>query len=69
MAETVFAPLWVFLVFGEVPSVATFVGGSLLVFAICVHSIVTVRANQGPKEECEPANMDGKALEDQGAKI
>ncbi len=35
--EVPFSPLWVWLAFGEVPPLASFLGGSLVIAAICWH--------------------------------
>lgn len=39
LLETVFAPIWVWLIFNERPSNASLIGGSILVTALVAHSI------------------------------
>ena len=38
LAETIFAPLWVWLFLNEIPPMSVFIGGSIIVFAIIVKS-------------------------------
>lgn len=38
LLETVLAPIWVWLVFAEVPTTATLVGGTILIVALLAHS-------------------------------
>jgi len=46
--EPVFNPFWVFLVFAEKPGINTVAGGLIIVLAVVVSSIFTVR-NRGLK--------------------
>ncbi|MDZ7760400.1 MAG: DMT family transporter [Desulfovermiculus sp.] len=43
IVETVFAPIWVWFVLGEVPPGMTFVGGGLIVLTLVVHSWMGMR--------------------------
>jgi len=38
LLETVLAPIWVWLIFSEIPSETTIIGGSIVLFAIAGHS-------------------------------
>lgn len=38
LLETILAPVWVWLIFGEVPSAASLVGGTIMVTALIAHS-------------------------------
>lgn len=44
--EAVLGPLWVWLGVGEVPPVATFIGGAIVLATLVVHSILGLRAYQ-----------------------
>jgi drug/metabolite transporter (DMT)-like permease len=44
MVEPVFNPVWVFLGYGEVPTLTAIIGGLIILGAIVVRSLVT----QGP---------------------
>jgi drug/metabolite transporter (DMT)-like permease len=48
LLETVLAPLWVWLVFSEEPSVATLVGGAIILVALVWHSTHTMRKDAIP---------------------
>jgi len=39
LLETVLAPVWVWLIFAEVPSTASLIGGAIMVVALVAHSI------------------------------
>ncbi len=39
LTETIFAPLWVWLVLSEIPPSSVFIGGSIIIFAIIVKSL------------------------------
>ena len=39
LLETVVGPLWVWYVIGEEPGVRTFIGGSVIVFALFLHAL------------------------------
>ena len=43
LLETVLAPLWVWLIFSEVPTTTTFIGGTIILTAILTHSIWQLR--------------------------
>lgn len=43
LIETLLGPLWVWLALGELPPAATFVGGTLIVVTIAVHSWLALR--------------------------
>ena len=48
LMETVCGPLWVFLRFGDAPSVWTLAGGAVLIVALAVHEIVGLREMRPP---------------------
>jgi drug/metabolite transporter (DMT)-like permease len=48
LLETVLAPVWVWLVFSEEPSVATLVGGAIILVALVWHSTHTMRKDAIP---------------------
>ncbi|MCL6706761.1 DMT family transporter [Pseudomonas sp. R2.Fl] len=39
LLETVLAPVWMWLIFGEVPATATLIGGTIIVAALAAHSL------------------------------
>ena len=41
--ELVFAPLWVWLAVAELPLLETFIGGAIIVLAICGQAVITTR--------------------------
>jgi len=41
--ELIFAPLWVWLAVAELPLVETFIGGAIIVLAICSQAVITAR--------------------------
>ncbi len=41
--ELIFAPLWVWLAVAELPLVETFIGGAIIVLAICGQAVITAR--------------------------
>lgn len=43
LSETVFAPIWVWVGVGEVPSNLTLIGGGVVLFAVVVHCLVSLR--------------------------
>lgn len=43
-AETVFAPLWIYLIFAEVPRMTSLVGGGLILTAIVIKAVGAVNA-------------------------
>ena len=44
LLEAVFAPVWVFLAFGDVPSMWTFIGGGLLLATLAGHELAGAHA-------------------------
>ena len=48
LLETVLGALWVWMVIGETPAVATLVGGLILVAVLAAHSVATLRSLDGP---------------------
>ena len=44
LLETVLAPLWVYLAFGEVPGYGTMIGGGILLITLVAHGFLSVRA-------------------------
>ncbi len=43
LLETIFGPLWVWLVIREQPSIETIIGGSIIILTIAVHSIFVLK--------------------------
>ena len=43
LLETVLAPIWVWIIFEEVPTERTFIGGTIVILAILLHSVWQVR--------------------------
>jgi drug/metabolite transporter (DMT)-like permease len=43
LLETIFGPLWVWLVIHEQPSIETIIGGTVIIATIAVHSILALR--------------------------
>ena len=66
LMETILGPLWVFLVFGELPPVLTLVGGSLLIAALAAHEYASARAGAEPGDPPPKATAFDAAL-DKGA--
>lgn len=48
LLETVLAPVWVWIGVGEVPSVATIIGGAIVVGALAAHSALGIRRSKPP---------------------
>jgi len=48
LLETVLGPVWVWLVIGEAPLAATFLGGAIIVATLAVHSLVGLRRQPRP---------------------
>ena len=46
LLETVLAPVWMWMIFREVPSMATLLGGTLIIGALLVHSLAGLHARQ-----------------------
>ena len=50
LLETVLGPYWVWLVIGEAPSTRAFIGGSILIGALILHSALALRGTRsGPR--------------------
>ena len=43
LLETIFGPLWVWLVIKEQPSIETIIGGSIIISTIAIHSALNLR--------------------------
>ena len=43
LLETIFGPLWVWLVVHEQPSIETIIGGSIIILTIAVHSVFVLK--------------------------
>tara|TARA_Y100000590_G_scaffold45801_1_gene48691 strand:+ start:1193 stop:2053 length:861 start_codon:yes stop_codon:yes gene_type:complete len=43
LLETIFGPLWVWLVIHEQPSIETIIGGSIIILTIAIHSIFVLK--------------------------
>ena len=43
LLETIFGPLWVWLVIHEQPSIETIIGGIVIIFTIATHSVLALR--------------------------
>ena len=43
LLETIFGPLWVWLVIKEQPSVETIIGGSIIIATIALHSLLSLK--------------------------
>ncbi len=46
LLETVLAPVWVWMIFSEVPSRNSLIGGTILIVALVVHSVWQIRARR-----------------------
>lgn len=46
LIETIFGPIWVWLVLSEVPSGSTMIAGVLIVGALIMHTLLSLRAHQ-----------------------
>ncbi|TPW31930.1 DMT family transporter [Pararhizobium mangrovi] len=46
LLETILAPVWVWLIFGEVPTTATLSGGAIMIAALAAHSVWQVRRSR-----------------------
>ena len=65
--EDVLGPLWVFLGFGEVPSLWTFIGGALLLATLAVHEVyLGLRAAGEETADAPPPSAAGGASETKG---
>lgn len=47
LLETILAPIWIWIVFEEVPTVQTLIGGAILILALIGHSIWQMRRKSG----------------------
>ena len=45
VSETIFGPLWVWLAVNEVPANATFLGGAVILVAVVIQGVATLRAD------------------------
>jgi len=43
LLETIFGPLWVWIIIKEQPSIETIIGGSIIIFTIAVHSALALK--------------------------
>ena len=43
LLETIFGPLWVWLVIHEQPSTETIIGGAIIIFTIATHSVLVIK--------------------------
>ena len=43
LLETIFGPLWVWLVIQEQPSIETIIGGTIIIFTIAIHSTLALK--------------------------
>ena len=43
LLETIFGPLWVWLVIREQPSIETIIGGTIIIVTIAIHSTLSLR--------------------------
>ena len=48
LLETVLAPIWVWLIFAEVPRPAVLIGGALLIGALGAHALWQLRGQGRP---------------------
>jgi drug/metabolite transporter (DMT)-like permease len=46
LLETILAPIWVWMVFGELPPEATLAGGILILVTLVLHTIVGFRRRE-----------------------
>ncbi|MEM7301167.1 MAG: DMT family transporter [Pseudomonadota bacterium] len=51
LVETVLAPIWVWIVFTEVPTTATLIGGTIILIALTAHSVFEIRQISNRKNE------------------
>jgi len=58
LIETVLGPVWVGIVLGEVPSTATYVGGTVVVATLVVHSWIGLRAARRARTTTLTAALD-----------
>ena len=67
LLENLLGPLWVFLGFGEVPSLWTFIGGALLLATLAVHEVyLGLRAAGEETAAAPPPSAAGGASETKG---
>lgn len=46
LIETIMAPIWVWIFLNEIPTIYTFVGGSIIILTLIVNSIYTIKRKQ-----------------------
>jgi drug/metabolite transporter (DMT)-like permease len=46
LIETIMAPIWVWIFLNEIPSIYTFIGGSIIIFTLIINSIYTIKRKQ-----------------------
>tara|TARA_B100001063_G_C16770002_1_gene561012 strand:+ start:964 stop:1824 length:861 start_codon:yes stop_codon:yes gene_type:complete len=46
LIETIIAPIWVWIFLNEIPSIYTFIGGSIIIFTLIINSIYTIKRKQ-----------------------
>lgn len=56
LLETILAPVWVWIVFSEVPAAQALIGGAILVLALVAHSAWQMRRRQHPQLAPVPAS-------------
>lgn len=56
LLETILAPVWVWIVFSEVPAAQALIGGAILVLALVAHSVWQMRRTQHPQIAPVPAS-------------
>lgn len=55
LLETVLTPVWVWMIFAEVPTTASLIGGTILVVTLIAHSVwALISARQAPTRQDEP---------------
>jgi drug/metabolite transporter (DMT)-like permease len=52
--EAILGPIWVWLGVGEVPPIATFIGGAIVLVTLTVHSILGLRAHHRRQTSARP---------------
>lgn len=48
LLEVILAPIWVWLAFAEVPSTLSLIGGAIVLVALIVHSVLSLRRSKPP---------------------
>ena len=63
LLQLLLSPLWVWLAFGEVPTIWTVIGGLLIMLTLAGHELAMQRLNRGKAaEEAEATASDGPTL-------